>query len=74
MWNFFSPIALFASKPISQRKNELLPVAVQMDFTPGMYESFFLLTRIYTEKNYILLRQIVHVLDREWFLRVTRME
>ena len=45
-----------------------------MDFTPGMYESFFLLTRIYTEKNYILLRQIVHVLDREWFLRVTRME
>ena len=74
MWNFFSPIALFASKPISQRKNELLPVAIQMDFTPGMYESFFLLTRIYTEKNYILLRQIVHVLDREWFLRVTRME
>ena len=41
MWNFFSPIALFASKPISQGKNELVPVAIQMDFTPGMYEPFF---------------------------------
>ena len=41
MWNFSSPIALFASKPISQGKNELVPVAIQMDFTPGMYEPFF---------------------------------
>ena len=41
MWNFFSPIALFASKPIRQGKNELVPVAIQMDFTPGMYEPFF---------------------------------
>ena len=41
MWNFFSPIALFASKPVSQGKNELVPVAIQMDFTPGMYEPFF---------------------------------
>ena len=41
MWNFFSPIALFASKPISKRRNELLPVAIQMDFTPGMNQPFF---------------------------------
>ncbi|XP_073246918.1 polyunsaturated fatty acid 5-lipoxygenase-like [Porites lutea] len=34
MWNFFSPIALFASKPISRGKSELLPVAIQMDFKP----------------------------------------
>ncbi|KAM7428053.1 hypothetical protein ABFA07_020908 [Porites harrisoni] len=34
MWNFFSPIALFASKPISWGKSELLPVAIQMDFKP----------------------------------------
>ena len=51
MWNFFSPIALFASKPISWGKSELLPVAIQMDFKPGMYEStYFLLTKIYTKK------------------------
>ena len=51
MWNFFSPIALFASKPISRGKSELLPVAIQMDFKPGMYEStYFLLTKIYTKK------------------------
>ena len=52
MWNFFSPIALFASKPISKRKSELLPVAIQMDFTPGIYDSTFSLsTKIYTKNN-----------------------
>ena len=52
MWNFFSPIALFASKPISKSKSELLPVAIQMDFTPGIYDSTFSLpTKIYTKNN-----------------------
>ena len=56
MWNFFSPIALFASKPISKRKSELLPVAIQMDFTPGIYDSTFSLsTKIYTKNNWNLI-------------------
>ena len=62
MWNFFSPIALFASKPISWGKSELLPVAIQMDFKPGMYEStYFLLTKIYTKKNWNLFLQSFYV-------------
>ena len=56
MWNFFSPIALFASKPISKRKSELLPVAIQMDFTPGIYDSTFSpSTKIYTKNNWNLI-------------------
>ena len=35
MWNFLSPIALFVSKKVGWRKNELVPVAIQMDYTPG---------------------------------------
>ena len=62
MWNFFSPIALFASKPISKRKSELLPVAIQMDFTPGIYDSTFSLsTKIYTKNNWNLILQPVKV-------------
>ena len=77
MWNFFSPIALFASKPISWGKSELLPLAIQMDFKPGMYEStYFPLTRIYTKKwklvFTILLRYLLHVLDREWLFFVSQ--
>ena len=34
MWNFLSPIALFASANVPGR-NELVPVAIQMDYTPG---------------------------------------
>ena len=34
MWNFLSPIALFASAEDGQY-NELVPVAIQMDFKPG---------------------------------------
>ena len=35
MWNFLSPIALFASKGNKNGKNELVPVAIQMDYKPG---------------------------------------
>lgn len=34
MWNFLSPIALFVSKKVGWRFNELVPVAIQMDYTP----------------------------------------
>ena len=35
MRNFLSPIALFASKGTKYGKNELVPVAIQMDYKPG---------------------------------------
>ena len=35
MWNFLSPIALFAAKGNKYGKNELVPVAIQMDYEPG---------------------------------------
>ena len=34
MWNFLSPIALFASANVGQQ-NEIVPVAIQMDYRPG---------------------------------------
>ena len=34
MWDFLSPIALFASANVGKH-NELLPVAIQMDYKPG---------------------------------------
>ena len=37
MWDFFSPIALFASAQRGQ-SNELVPVAIQMDYKPGRLE------------------------------------
>ena len=37
MWNTSSPIALFASAPdFIDGRNHLVPVAIQMDFTPGL--------------------------------------
>ncbi|RMX52690.1 hypothetical protein pdam_00004231 [Pocillopora damicornis] len=33
MWNFLSPIALFVSRKVG-RRNQLVPVAIQMDYTP----------------------------------------
>ena len=37
MWDTYSPIALFASAPkFSTGRNHLVPVAIQMDFTPGL--------------------------------------
>ena len=37
MWNFLSPIALFASaKAAGGKSNELVPVAIQMDYKPGL--------------------------------------
>ena len=36
MWPTLSPIALFASAPVSAtQRNQLVPVAIQMDFKPG---------------------------------------
>ena len=43
MWNTYSPIALFASKQDANDEslNHLVPVAIQMDYTPGLvYLSF----------------------------------
>jgi len=34
MWDFLSPIALFASAKVG-KNNELVPVAIQMDYKPG---------------------------------------
>ena len=34
MWDFLSPIALFASAEVGHY-NELVPVAIQMDYRPG---------------------------------------
>ena len=34
MWDFLSPIALFASAKVG-RQNELVPVAIQMNYQPG---------------------------------------
>ena len=41
MWDTYSPIALFASKQdfITER-NHLVPVAIQMDFIPGLVSMF----------------------------------
>lgn len=44
MWDFFSPIAVFASAKRG-RSNELVPVAIQMDYKPGRLEL------IHTQKN-----------------------
>ena len=36
MWNTYSPIALFAStQDFITKRNNLVPVAIQMDFKPG---------------------------------------
>ena len=36
MWNTYSPIALFAStRNFITKRNHLVPVAIQMDFTQG---------------------------------------
>jgi len=37
MWDTYSPIALFASaQDFITKRNNLVPVAIQMDFTPGL--------------------------------------
>ena len=36
MWNTYSPIALFVSaQDFLTKRNKLVPVAIQMDYTPG---------------------------------------
>ena len=37
MWNTYSPIALFATaQDFITKRNNLVPVAIQMDFKPGL--------------------------------------
>lgn len=58
MWNFLSPIALFASKTVRGKKNELVPVAIQMDHTPD--------SAVYTpadEDNWLLAKLNVQITD-----------
>ena len=43
MWDFLSPIALFASKSVGGKGNELVPVAIQMDYKPGLVLERFLI-------------------------------
>ncbi|KAJ7340327.1 hypothetical protein OS493_003063 [Desmophyllum pertusum] len=57
MWNFLSPIALFASVKVG-RYHELLPVAIQMDFRPD--------SKVYTPKdgdNWLIAKLNVQVTD-----------
>ncbi|KAL9957185.1 hypothetical protein ACROYT_G038792 [Oculina patagonica] len=57
MWNFLSPIALFASAKVG-RYNELVPVAIQMDFRPD--------SAVYTPEdgdNWMLAKLNVQITD-----------
>ncbi|KAJ7384832.1 hypothetical protein OS493_019509 [Desmophyllum pertusum] len=57
MWNFLSPIALFASA-VDGQYNELVPVAIQMDFKPD--------SKVYTPKdgdNWLIAKLNVQVTD-----------
>ncbi|XP_078378230.1 polyunsaturated fatty acid 5-lipoxygenase-like isoform X2 [Oculina patagonica] len=57
MWDFLSPIALFASAQVGE-SNELVPVAIQMDYTPD--------SAVYTPSdgdNWILAKLNVQVTD-----------
>ncbi|KAM7430757.1 hypothetical protein ABFA07_018586 [Porites harrisoni] len=58
MWNFLSPIALFASKGNKYGKNELVPVAIQMDYKPD--------SAVYTPEdggNWLLAKLNVQITD-----------
>ncbi|KAJ7365963.1 hypothetical protein OS493_002702 [Desmophyllum pertusum] len=60
MWNFLSPIALFASVASAKvgRNNELVPVAIQMNFSPD--------SKVYTPKdgdNWLIAKLNVQVTD-----------
>ncbi|CAH3036867.1 unnamed protein product, partial [Porites lobata] len=58
MWNFLSPIALFASKGNKYGKNELVPVAIQMDYKPD--------SAVYTPEdggNWMLAKLNVQITD-----------
>ena len=48
MWDTLSPIALFVSAGNSV--NDLVPVAIQMDYTPGSVS-----LRIYSRAHYVIL-------------------
>ncbi|XP_027036056.1 arachidonate 5-lipoxygenase-like isoform X1 [Pocillopora damicornis] len=57
MWNFLSPIALFVSRKVG-RRNQLVPVAIQMDYTPD--------SAVYTPKsgdNWMLAKLNVQITD-----------
>lgn len=59
MWNFLSPIALFASAKVAGKgQNELVPVAIQMDSKPG--------SKVYTPNdgdNWLIAKLNVQVTD-----------
>jgi len=49
MWDTLSPIALFASaKNLVTETNNLVPVAIQMDYTPGSTFKRFYEVNIYS--------------------------
>ncbi|KAJ7340314.1 hypothetical protein OS493_003047 [Desmophyllum pertusum] len=57
MWNFLSPIALFASAKVG-RYHELVPVAIQMDFKPD--------SKVYTPEdgdNWMIAKLNVQITD-----------
>lgn len=59
MWNFLSPIALFASAKVAGKgQNELVPVAIQMDSKPG--------SKVYTPNdgdNWLIAKLNVQITD-----------
>ena len=60
MWKTYSPIALFASAPESTtERNHLVPVAIQMDFTPGLI--YLSLDPVYTSVDIQLSNKILAV-------------
>ena len=62
MWNFLSPIALFASASVGGYQNELVPVAIQMDYTPGSVLKKYLVYQMFLQyKIGIALIQFVNV-------------
>ena len=61
MWNTLSPIALFVSaENVVTKTNNLVPVAIQMDYTPGseykrFYEVNIYLTNTFPQQSLLTL-------------------
>jgi len=57
MWNTYSPIALFATaQDFITKRNNLVPVAIQMDFKPGLALIHFILVSRHTVIHLIFLK------------------
>ena len=74
MWKTYSPIALFASKQDADDKsNHLVPVAIQMDFKPGLvYLSLLQFIPQYTYSypvKYYLWQALLNVLLSDVLIR-----